>query len=218
MKLYLLALTGLLPLAAQAQFGVRAGVHSTQWLSDGHFGAHSASTRQHLGYQVGLNYQVPLAKHLSLLPELNYKYDNFELYASSYAYNGYGQVSQLKLSTLTLPVLERVTFGPVYAEVGPQLSLLVGGRETGRAYASPTSPTMTDIDRPATERYHRLDVGVCAGIGVQLPLGLGLNLRFVQGIRSLSKNTGYGRDYGYDGEMRSRSVQASLTYHWKKAV
>jgi hypothetical protein len=53
---------------------------------------------------------------------------------------------------------------------------------------------------------------------VQLPLGLGLNLRFVQGIRSLSKDTGYGRDYGYDGEMRSRSVQASLTYHWKKAV
>ena len=69
-KKYLLALTGLLPLAAQAQFGVRAGVHSTQWASSGRFGAHSASTRQHLGYQVGVNYQVPLGGHLSLLPEL----------------------------------------------------------------------------------------------------------------------------------------------------
>jgi hypothetical protein len=216
-KKYLLVLTGLLPLVAHAQFGVRAGIHSTQWSSSGRFGAHSASTRQHLGYQVGVNYQVPLAGHLSLLPELNYKYDNFELYASSYVYNGYGQVSQLKLSTLTLPVMERVTFGPVYAEVGPQLSLLVGGRETGLAYATPTSPTMTDIDRPAAERYRRLDVGVCAGFGVQLPLGLGLNFRFVQGIRSLSKDTDYDNNYGYDGEMRSRSVQASLTYRLKSA-
>jgi hypothetical protein len=217
-KNYLLVLLGLLPLAAHAQFGVRAGIHSTQWLSSGRSGSNSASTRQHLGYQLGVNYQVPLTGHLSLLPELNYKYDNFELYASSYAYNGYAQVSQLKISTLTLPVLERVTFGPVYAEVGPQLSLLVGGRETGLAYASPTSPSMTAIDRPATERYHRLDVGVCAGVGVQLPMGLGLNLRFVQGMRSLSKETYYGNTYGYDGEMRSRSVQASLTYRFKQAA
>jgi len=198
-KKYLLALTGLLPLAAHAQFGVRAGVHSTQWSSSGRSGSYFASTRQHLGYQVGVNYQVPLGGHLSLLPELNYKYDNFELNASSYVYNGYGQVSQLKLSTLTLPVMERVTFGPVYAEVGPQLSLLVGGRETGREFATLTSPTMTDIDRPAAERYRRLDVGVCAGVGVQLPLGLGLNFRFVQGIRSLSKDTDFGNNYGYDG-------------------
>lgn len=217
MKNYLLALVGLLPLTAHAQFGVRAGIHSTQWQSSGRSGSNSASTRQHLGYQVGLNYQIPLTGHLSLLPELNYKYDNFDLYASSYSYNGYAQVSQLKISTLTLPLMERITFGPVYAEVGPQVSLLVGGRETGRAYATPTSLTMTDIDRPATERYHRLDVGVCAGVGVQLPLGLGLNFRFVQGIRSLSKETYYGNIYGYDGEMRSRSVQASLTYRLQKA-
>jgi hypothetical protein len=215
-KKYLLTLTGLLPLVAHAQFGVRAGIHSTQWASSGRPGGYYASTRQHLGYQVGVNYQVALVGHLSVLPELNYKYDNFELNASSYVYNGYGQVSQLKLSTLTLPVMERVTFGPVYAEVGPQLSLLVGGRETGRAFASPTSPTMTEIDRPAAERYRRLDVGVCAGFGVQLPLGLGLNLRFVQGIRSLAKDTDFGNTYGYDGEMRSRSVQASLTYRLKK--
>jgi hypothetical protein len=216
-KKYLLTLAGLLPLAAQAQFGVRAGVHSTQWSSSGRSYSHYADTRQHLGYQVGVNYQLPLVGHLSLLPELNYKYDNFELSASSYAYNGYGQVSQLKLSTLTLPVMERVTFGPVYAEVGPQLSLLIGGRETGRAFASPTSPTMTEIDRPATERYRRLDVGICAGVGVQLPMGLGLNLRFVQGIRSLAKDADYGNAYGYDGEMRSKSVQASLTYRIKRA-
>jgi hypothetical protein len=215
-KKYLLTLTGLLPFVAHAQFGGRAGIHSTQWASSGRPGSYSASTRQHLGYQVGVNYEVPLVGHLSLLPELNYKYDNFELFASSYIYNGYALVSQLKLSTLTLPVMERMTFGPVYAEVGPQLSLLVGGRETGREFASPTSPTMTEIDRPAAEHYRRLDVGVCAGFGVQLPIGLGLNFRFMQGIRSLSPDSDFGHNYGYDGEMRSKSVQVSLSYRLRR--
>ena len=149
--------------------------------------------------------------------ELNHKYDNSELSASSCTYNGYGQVSQLKPSTLTLPIMARLTFEPVYAAVGPQLSFLGGGRETGRAYTSPTSPTMTEIDRPAAERYHHLDVGICAGFGVQFPMDLGLNFRFVQGIRSLSRDTDFGDNYGYDGEMRSRSVQASFTYRLKSA-
>ena len=219
MKNYLLLLAGFLPLAAHAQFGVRAGIRSTQWSSstNGRYSANYASTRQHLGYQVGLTYQLPLVGHLSLVPEVSYSYENFELSASSYGYNGYSLVSQLKLSYLTLPVLERVTFGPVYAEVGPQLSLLVGGRETGREFISRTSSSMMEVDRPAAERYHRLDVGVCAGLGVQLPMGLGLSLRFVQGINSLTKDYAADQLYGYDGEIRSRSLQASLTYRLRKA-
>jgi hypothetical protein len=218
-KKYLLALAGLLPLAAHAQFGVRAGVHSTRWSSGGRpSNSTYARTTPHLGYQVGLTYQVPLVGHLSLVPELSYSYENLELSADSYGYgyNFYGLASQLKLSYLTLPVMERVTFGPVYAEVGPQLSLLVGGREIGSeiTYRS-SSPIITDIDRPAAERYHRLDIGVCAGLGVQLPMGLGLGLRFVQGIRSLTQDYAFGQ--GYDGEIRSRSLQASLTYRLKKA-
>jgi hypothetical protein len=60
---------GSLSSAAHAQFGVRASIHSTQWQSSGRSGTNSASTRQHLKYQVGFNYQVPLTGHPSLLPE-----------------------------------------------------------------------------------------------------------------------------------------------------
>jgi hypothetical protein len=110
-----------------------------------------------------------------------------------------------------------VTFGPVYAEVGPQLSLLVGGHETGRELNARSSSSMTEVDRPATERYQRLYVGVCAGLGIQLPIGLGLGLRFVQGIDSLTKGYTADQVYGYDGDIRSRSLQASLMYRLRKA-
>jgi hypothetical protein len=91
---------------------------------------------------------------------------------------------------LNVPVLLRVTVGPVCLEAGPQVSMLLGGRQEGftrvRDIATGTI-TFTTLDGPVTDRFQRFDVGPCVGLGVNLPAGVGVSLRAYQGVVSLTQ-------------------------------
>ena len=54
------------------------------------------------------------------------------------------------MSYLVVPVLVRASFGPVYAEAGPQGSLLLGGRVGTYTTAFERPLSAAAIDRPAT--------------------------------------------------------------------
>jgi len=106
-----------------------------------------------------------------------------------------------------VPVLLRLTLGPVYLEAGPQASILLGGRETGyTSIAGPGAGMLTSTDRALPNYYQRFDVGPSAGVGVQLPGGLGLNVRTYQGLISVNG------DGGGIGNFHRQTVQASLTF------
>jgi hypothetical protein len=232
MKRSFLVLAGCSLLAgkAQAQLGVRAGGNLAYLRENFSRNAFPTSVIARVGYQVGLYYELPMGARWALVPEVQFSresqqlrkegvgYDTYFISDGSYLIHDY----QASFSYLNVPVLLRRTIGPAYLEIGPQVSLLVGGQGSGETrhvapsvynnlYARPEP-----IKQAATAYYKRLDAGVCLGLGVRLPAGWGASVRAYWGATAL---TGDPHDYAYapdvmppSGRQYRRTLQASLTY------
>jgi hypothetical protein len=215
---WLLGISLLLPGAASAQFGVRIGATSTTFQAPTSTTEQSARAGRQFGYQLGVFYEHPLAKRFSLVPELSYSRESLTLDASDYRFieAGYAGSYRLTLAYVNVPVLLRATFGKWYLEAGPQASYLVGGREAGHEYWITIAGSYTqEADRAATDRYKRLDAGLCVGVGVKLPVGFSLGLRAYQGLRSLTPDN--PEEPAYSGRLVRQTLQASLSYQLKPA-
>lgn len=192
---------------AHAQVGVRVGGNLAGFKNTTSNGFRTTTGSQ-LGFQAGIYYQVPLGKRLALVPEVQYSNERLNVSQTSAYISGdqFNTALRGRYHYLNVPVLLRLTLGPVYIEAGPQASVLLGGRETGYSSISSTS-TFYLIDRSVIDnRYQRFDVGPSAGVGVKLPGGLGLNVRAYQGLISVN-----GDGSGL-GNFHRQTVQASLTF------
>ncbi|MGI4733718.1 MAG: porin family protein [Janthinobacterium lividum] len=164
------------------------------------------TTSSLLGGQVGVFYQLPLSKHLALVPEIQYSLERFTLTKTNDMLD-YDAYYRTRLSYLNVPVLLRATLGPLYVEAGAQAGVLIGGRETGQSRFGLAASTLPEGMREVTGRYQRFDVGPSVGVGAKLPMGLGLNVRAYQGVVSLTQNS-----EATSGRLYRQNVQASLTY------
>jgi hypothetical protein len=220
----LLGTVWLLAGPAHAQVGVRAG---GDWMAqspapgDRRLGAASVNTRSQAGYHVGGYYVLPLGKRYALVPEVQFSRERarVETASGSPVSDAYRSDYQLRLSYVNLPVLARLALGPVYLEAGPQLSFLVGGRGDGATVVTPRTNTTgayaLAISQAATDRYRRVDAGLCLGVGVRLPAGLGLNVRAYQGFVPLNRTdapyTPSEIPYTANREYR-QTLQAAVSY------
>ncbi|MBJ6142185.1 porin family protein [Hymenobacter sp. BT559] len=218
--LSLLAGSLLLSGSVYAQAGLRVGgtwMDIAKSLFEVRKGAASMDTNSQFGYHLGIYYQVPLTKRLSIVPELQFSRERQHATVENNNDPSYGSISEyeLRLSYLYLPVLARATFGPVYLEAGPQFSWLVGGHGEGTIQTYSVDRTFTStIDQAATERYNRLDAGLCLGVGATLPAGFGLSLRAYQGLRQVNREYMYNITFipSSTSDEYHQFFQASLTY------
>jgi len=190
--------------SAHAQAGLRIGANLAGYRANTN-NYFRNTTSSALGGQVGLFYQVPLSKHLSLVPEVQYGLERFTLTRTN-DIMGYDAYYHTRLSYLNVPVLLRATFGLFYVEAGAQASRLLGGRETGQTNFGGAT-TLPEYTREVVGRYQRFDVGPSVGIGANLPVGLGLSVRAYQGVISLTQD-----GEATSGRLYRQNVQASLTY------
>jgi hypothetical protein len=207
----------LLTSSAYAQLGLRAGGNVTGLVTRHQGGGSSTDANSHVGYQVGLYYQLALTKHLSLVPEVQFSRESQQVHAmnSDYADAGFSSEYELRRSYLSVPVLLRAALGPVYLEAGPQASFLVGGHGDGTTLTAGFNPSSYPVDQAATDRYRRIDAGFAVGVGVKLPASLGLSLRAYQGLVTMDRPhtvyrpaaMPYAAGYNY-----RQTLQASLTY------
>jgi hypothetical protein len=219
--LFLLGSGLLLSPLAHAQFGLRAGgtlTHFTTANPDPAVSQTIATTDSKPGYQAGAYYQVKLSNRFSVVPEVQFSREMADLHAfrSDAADGGYRGDYRLRLNYINLPLLARVKFGPAYLEVGPQVSLLVGGSEKGTdEFSGWGGLNYQNVDRDIASHYQRFDVGLCAGIGVDLPTGFGVSVRGFQGLVSSARTPDkdpFTFYYNYQGRMLHQTLQASLTY------
>jgi hypothetical protein len=214
MRSILLLTSGLLLAGgAQAQVGVRAGLNSATFTNKAVRTGQQASTNARIGYQVSVFYKQKLSEHLTLVPELQFSRQSTNLDIEDYSVADGGYVAMYKLQTsyLHLPVLLRAHVGRFFVEAGPQASLPLAANEKGTETIGTFVGSYSQVfDRPATDQYRRFDVGVVAGLGVQLPAGLAVGVRASAGLLSLT-STQRSRP-GYDGELRSQVLQASVSY------
>lgn len=218
--LFLLSGSLLVASSAYAQLGVRAGGNTTIFTKGARISDGNPTTSRLPGYQVGLYYQVPLSKHLALIPEAQFSRERFSvdytplsppgiIYYEGPPRSEYDQ----SLSYLNLPVLLRVSVGAFYLEAGPQVSLLVGGHAKNISFANRPITNSIYVDQAATSSYRRLDAGPCVGVGVKLPAGLGVGLRAYWGLLKLTADEDYSMvSRTYTGFQHRQSLQASVTY------
>lgn len=205
----LLSSSLLLAGTAHAQLGVRAGgslanLHTTN-------GANLRNSSGSLaGYQVGLTYRLPLGKVLAFVPEVQYSRERHTLRQETYAIYDVGYTADLhyRLDYLNVPLLVRATWGPVYLEAGPQVSLALAAHRDGTVYSTNWGGNSTyALDEDVAASYRRFDAGASLGVGVKLPAGLGLDVRAYRGLLTLNHEASE-----YQGNYQRQTIQASLTY------
>ena len=174
--LFLLICLGAAPLA-QAQLGAKGGLNVAELTGrDGETASYKAF------YHVGVFYEFKLAGPVSIQPEVQYSVAGGQLRSALTDY-------ETKLHYVTVPVLAKATFGPVFAELGPQFGVLVGANQSGRfqvGLAPDGTPAYANESRPATGSFKRGDFSVVGGVGLKLAGGFSLGGRVVAGLNDIN--------------------------------
>ena len=179
MKALVLPVAALLTLAlapkAHAQFGVKGGVNFAQLK-----GRSGEDASYKTFYHVGILYQANILGPLSIQPELQYSVQGSDLKG---AFTDY----ETKLHYFTVPVLAKVTVGPIFVEAGPQFGYLVRANEKGQVQISNTngSASYGQVDQSSTGNYKRGDFSLAAGAGLKFS-GLSLGARYVAGLNDIN--------------------------------
>lgn len=168
-------------LNAQAQFGVKAGVNQAVLRGEVGGGADYQTS-----YHVGIFYEAKIFGPVSVQPELLYSLQGAQ--ARSLVRNLSLEEFDTKLDYLILPVLAKVTIGPLFVEAGPQFSYLVSSSDKGRLQINPTSSgplEYLDFKRSNGDDYKKGELGVAVGAGIKLPLGVAIGARFTTSLSGI---------------------------------
>lgn len=179
MKALALPTIALLSLAAapkaHAQFGVKGGVNFAQLQ-----GRSGEDATYKTFYHVGVLYQWNLLGPIAIQPELQYSLQGSNLKG---AFTDY----QTKLHYFTVPVLAKITVGPIFVEAGPQFGYLVSANQSGQVQITNTngSASYGQVSQDATDQYKRADFSLAAGAGLKFG-ALSLGGRYVAGLNDIN--------------------------------
>lgn len=179
MKALILPVAALLTLAlapkAHAQFGVKGGLNFAELQGrDGEDASYKTF------YHVGILYQANILGPLSIQPELQYSVQGSDLKG---AFTDY----KTKLHYFTVPVLAKVTLGPIFVEAGPQFGYLVSANDEGKVQISNTngSASYGQVNQSSTGNYKRGDFSLAAGAGLKFS-ALSIGARYVAGLNDIN--------------------------------
>jgi hypothetical protein len=179
MKHFALAIV-LLLLASQAhaQLGIKGGVN--QAVLSGRVGE-DATYKTY--FHAGIFYEAKVLGPISIQPELLYSLQGSQLKGSSTIAD-----YKTQLNYIQLPILVKVTLGPVYVEAGPQFGYLVSANEDGTVQVRNTSGQVAfrDVNQSATDNYKRNEFALCAGVGLKLGSIVRVGGRFVAGLNDIN--------------------------------
>lgn len=162
---------------AQAQFGVKGGLNVAELT-----GREGESASYKAFYHVGVFYQANLLGPISIQPEVQYSVAGGSLKSAFTNYDS-------ELRYLTVPVLAKVTLGPVFVEAGPQFGVLLSANQSGKIQidlAEDGTPAYGNVSRPATGSFKRGDFSVVGGVGLKLASGFSLGGRLVAGLNDIN--------------------------------
>ena len=99
-------------------------------------------------------------------------------------YSGQGAKNgdfSFKANYITVPVMLRWNFTSLFSiHAGPQVGILMSAKEE-----------MQGQTEDVKDGYKSTDIGVAAGIGIDLPIGLNFGFRFVKGMTNIADSDDY---------------------------
>lgn len=186
---------------AQAQLGVKGGLNAAVLQ-----GTVGTDATYQMSYHAGVFYEMKVAGDiLAIQPEVLYSLQGTERKSDLENY-------RTKLHYVAVPLLAKVTLGPVYVEGGPQASLLLQATEDGLMLTDQSNGATVYAtgSRTATSDYKKLDLGVAVGAGIKLPLGFALGARFNAGLNDI--NEAKSIQGVNDQRLKNRVFQAYLSF------
>ncbi len=163
---------------ARAQLGVKGGANVA--ILDGRSGQNAS---YQTGFHVGAFYEFRLNGPLSIQPEIQYSLQGGGLRSAVVDY-------QTKLHYVAVPVLARLSLGPVFAEAGPQFGVLVSANEQGKVQLTQangtTPPTYGPVDQSASSNFKGTDFALVGGLGLNLGEHLRLGGRLVASLNDIN--------------------------------
>ena len=176
-SLFIILLSVLYMPFAQAQLGVKGGLNVAEFT-----GREGESASYKAFYHVGIFYQANILGPLAIQPEVQYSVAGGNLKSAFTDYDS-------KLQYLTVPVLAKLTVGPVFVEAGPQFGVLLSADQSGTmqvGLAPDGTPAYGNESRPATGSFKRNDFSVVGGVGLRLVSGFSLGGRLVAGLNDIN--------------------------------
>ncbi len=160
---------------AQAQFGVKGGVNFAEMT-----GRNGEDASYKTFYHVGVLYEAKILGPLSIQPEIQYSVQGGNLKGAFTDYD-------TKLHYFTVPVLAKLTLGPVFVEAGPQFGVLVNATQNGKVQLNGTSGSASygQVNQTAMDQYKRGDFSLAAGAGLKFS-ALSLGVRYVAGLNDIN--------------------------------
>ena len=154
--------------AQEARFGIKAGLNlANQTNTD-------ANNRKNLvGAAAGLMADFSFSDLISLHPEVLFSQKGVK-------YEDGGTTIKSRRTYIDVPLLLRVKADGLFFEAGPQVGFLAAQKYEINNNTISTS----------TNGIRKVDVGYIAGVGYQLPQGLGLGVRYNGGISDVNDPSG----------------------------
>ena len=94
-----------------------------------------------------------------------------------------------QLHYLTVPILAKLTVGPVFLEAGPQFGVLLSADQSGKfqvGFAPDGQPAYGNEPRTATSEFKRGEFSVVGGVGLKLASNFSLGGRLVAGLNDIN--------------------------------
>lgn len=153
---------------AQVQFGVKAGVNSTNLTGDDTNDYQSIT-----GFHAGVFAEIPLGRKFSIKPELMYSLQG----AKSDGIDSILAGSTLKTGYINIPLLAKYNIiSGLYVETGPQIGFLASAKND-----------FNGVNHDVKDVYKTTDFSWAFGLGYELPLGLGVNARYNSGLGKIAE-------------------------------
>ena len=143
--------------------GIKAGLNLANQTFSGN--GYTTSPSFLPGIHGGAYATIMFSEHLGLQPEV--------LYSAQGAKSG---DQKYKVNYVTVPVLVRYNINDMWSfHAGPQFGMLTSAKYT---YGSD--------DEDIKDQVKGTDMGIAAGVGVDLPMKLNFSFRFVQGLSNIN--------------------------------
>lgn len=154
-----LCLTAMSPTVQAQKFGVKAGLNFAN-VTGNDFG----DTKARTGFHVGVFKEITLVPELLfLVPEAQYSSQGFKSGDKDYS-----------IDYVNIPVVAKVYILKLFSiEGGVYAGFKVGDNLPGNS----------------GDGLKTLDTGIAAGVGLNFPLGLSINARFMQGVSEIADNS-----------------------------
>ncbi|MDX5347408.1 MAG: PorT family protein [Hymenobacteraceae bacterium] len=215
-KILLVAVLFMATVCAQAQsglgIGLRGGLNYANATGDGA----DDNSEYKFGAHAGLTFHYDLSEMVGLKLETIYSNKGYK-YESDVRSNGIDVETDINtaLSYIDVPLLANVKAGPLFFEVGPQLSFLITGKDKFKQKTRDSNGNEVagfpdrDEERDIEDLYENVDFGYAAGLGWMSDAGFGVGLRYNGGIKSFTKSSS-----GNNDKWRHSVFQLSLMYRF----